>query len=80
MQTALELHDDPQTIANGYTRPVDGGDKGSFALVASPVHFDEFSPALSASPEMGQHTEEVLLEIGLSWDELAALKGRGAIL
>ena len=80
MQTALELHDDPQTIANGYTRPVDGGDKGSFALVASPVQFDANSPPLSASPEMGQHTEEVLLEMGLSWDQLAALKKTGAIL
>jgi hypothetical protein len=29
---------------------------------------------------MGQHTEEVLLEMGLSWDDLAALKGSGAIL
>jgi len=80
MQTALELHDDPQTIANGYTRPVDGGDKGSFSLVASPVQFDGASPPLSASPEMGQHTEEVLLEMGLGWDQLAALKKTGAIL
>ena len=80
MQTALELHDDPQTIANGYTRPVDGGDKGAFALVASPVQFDETSPALSASPEMGQNTEEVLLEMGFSWDDLAGLKKIGAIL
>ena len=80
MQTALELHDDPQTIANGYTRPVDGGDRGEFALVASPVQFDEASPALSASPEMGQNTEEVLLELGFSWDDLTGLKKIGAIL
>ena len=80
MQTALELHDDAQTIANGYTRPVDGGEKGQFALVASPVQFDETAPSLSASPEMGQHTEEVLLDMGLSWEELAVLKSSGAIL
>ena len=80
MQTALELHDDPQAIANGYVQPVDGGDKGRFALVASPVSFDREQPALAASPEMGQNTEEVLLERGLSWDELGALKKVGAIL
>ena len=80
MQTALEIHDDAQTIANGYTRSVDGGDKGHFALVASPVQFDQVSPPLGPSPEMGQHTEEVLLDMGLSWDEIAALKGSGAIL
>lgn len=80
MQTALELHDDPQTIANGYVREVDGGDKGRFALVASPVHFDQTSPALAASPEMGQNTEEVLLERGLDWNEITALKKARAIL
>jgi crotonobetainyl-CoA:carnitine CoA-transferase CaiB-like acyl-CoA transferase len=80
MQTALELHDDVQTLANGYVQPVDGGDKGRFALVASPVQFDGARPALAASPEMGQNTEEVLLERGLDWDALAALKKVKAIL
>jgi crotonobetainyl-CoA:carnitine CoA-transferase CaiB-like acyl-CoA transferase len=80
MQSALELHDDPQALANGYTRMVDGGDKGRFALVASPVQFDGCQPELAASPEMGQHTEEVLLERGLDWDALATLKKTGAIL
>ena len=50
------------------------------ALVASPVQFDEASPALSESPELGQNTEEVLLETGFSWDGLAGLKKIGAIL
>jgi len=80
MQTATELHDDPQAIANGYLRPVEGGDKGHFALVASPVQFDECPVDLSPSPELGQHTEEVLLELGLAWEDLARLKKAGAIL
>jgi crotonobetainyl-CoA:carnitine CoA-transferase CaiB-like acyl-CoA transferase len=80
MQTAIELHDDPQTIANGYVRPVAGGDKGQFALVASPVQFDEAAVDLGPAPELGQHTEEVLLELGLSWEDLAAHKKSGAIL
>lgn len=48
--------------------------------VASPVQFDEASPALAASPAMGQNTGEVLLETGFSWDDLAGLKKIGAIL
>jgi crotonobetainyl-CoA:carnitine CoA-transferase CaiB-like acyl-CoA transferase len=79
MQTAAELHDDPQTIANGYLRLVDGGDKGRFALVADPVQFDETPLELAPAPELGQHTEEVLLELGLSWDEIATHKQAGAI-
>lgn len=80
LQTARELHDDPQVRANGYTTLVEGGDKGRFALVASPVRFDGGRPELAASPEMGQNTEEVLLERGFDWATLAELKKAGAIL
>jgi crotonobetainyl-CoA:carnitine CoA-transferase CaiB-like acyl-CoA transferase len=59
---------------------VAGGEKGRFALVASPVQFDETAPDLDPAPELGQHTEEVLLELGLSWEDLAAHKASGAIL
>ena len=79
MQNAEELHDDPQTIANGYLAEVDRGDGHPYKLVANPVQFDETPVPLSASPEMGQHTEEVLLELGLSWDEVSACKEAGAI-
>jgi crotonobetainyl-CoA:carnitine CoA-transferase CaiB-like acyl-CoA transferase len=80
MQSAEELHDDPQTLANGYLVDVDGADKGHFKLVANPVQFDEQAPEFGPSPEMGQHTEEVLLELGLSWEEIVAFKEAGAIL
>jgi crotonobetainyl-CoA:carnitine CoA-transferase CaiB-like acyl-CoA transferase len=80
MQRPAEIHDDPQTVANGYLRKVDGGQKGSFDLVSSPVQFDERPPDLGPSPELGQHTEEVLLDLGLDWEEIAAHKKSGAIL
>jgi crotonobetainyl-CoA:carnitine CoA-transferase CaiB-like acyl-CoA transferase len=79
MQSALELHDDPQTLATGYLLDVDGGEKGHFKRVANPVQFDETPPEIGPSPEMGQHTEEVLLEMGLDWDDIAAHKKAGAI-
>jgi crotonobetainyl-CoA:carnitine CoA-transferase CaiB-like acyl-CoA transferase len=31
------------------------------------------------APEFGQHTEEVLLEYGYSWEDIARLKEEGAI-
>jgi crotonobetainyl-CoA:carnitine CoA-transferase CaiB-like acyl-CoA transferase len=79
MQTAKEVGQDPQAIANGYLTEVERGDGTTFTLVASPVQFDETTPALRAGPDMGQHTEEVLLAAGYTWDELAALKEAGAI-
>ena len=80
VQTTRELHDDPQVDANGYLPTVAVGQRGPVALVASPVQFDETPPTLSRAPEHGQHTEEVLLELGLSWDDLVAYKETGAIL
>ncbi len=78
MQTAEELHDDVQTLANGYLAEVDRGDGHPFKLVANPVQFDEQPVPLTAGPELGQHTEEVLLELGLSWEEISAGKESGA--
>jgi len=49
-------------------------------LVANPVQFDERPYEISGAPECGQNTEEVLLELGLGWDDLARLKSEKAIL
>jgi len=80
VQTAREVHDDPQVAANGYIPQVDVGEGQSLGLVANPVQFDEVAPTLRRAPEHGQHTEEVLLEMGVSWEEIAAYKESAAIL
>jgi len=80
VQNARELHADPQVDANGYLPTVAADDGSPVALVASPVQFDETPPTLSRAPEHGQHTQEVLLELGLSWDDLVTYKETGAIL
>jgi crotonobetainyl-CoA:carnitine CoA-transferase CaiB-like acyl-CoA transferase len=75
-----ELYDDPQALANGYLPEVELPNGGSCRLVAAPVQFDEHVPAITAAPEHGQHTEEVLLDLGLEWDDIVRAKERGAIL
>jgi crotonobetainyl-CoA:carnitine CoA-transferase CaiB-like acyl-CoA transferase len=79
MQTPRELHDDPQAVENGYLNEVDGGARGPFALVANPVQFGEVQPSLRRGPEMGEHTDEVLREIGITQDELMSHKVEGVI-
>ncbi|HEY0558929.1 MAG TPA: CoA transferase [Frankiaceae bacterium] len=79
VQTPRELHDDVQMQANGYLRPVTTGSGYAFDTVASPVQFDGEPTDLGPAPELGQHTEEVLLELGLTWDDLIEHKERGTI-
>ncbi len=79
-QTPLETTNDPQVEANGYMPEVRSDDGTSFRLVANPVQFDETPPELTPAPEHGQHTEQVLLDLGLEWDEISRHKESGAIL
>lgn len=81
VQEPLEVHDDPQARANGYLAdvPMGGGDV-SVPMVTSPAQFDGRPGRPERAPELGEQTEAVLLEMGLSWPEIGALKERGAIL
>jgi crotonobetainyl-CoA:carnitine CoA-transferase CaiB-like acyl-CoA transferase len=80
LQTPLEVHDDPAIVANGLIRDVETASGRKLAVAANPVQFNETVPNTPAAPEHGQHTEEVLLDLGLSWDEIIAHKESGAIL
>ena len=78
-----QAFDDAQVKARGLatTLPRDAGD-GIAAItgVASPLRLTATPPVLRrAPPALGQHTDEVLAELGLSPAEIAALRGRGVV-
>ncbi|GJM39031.1 MAG: CoA transferase [Acidimicrobiales bacterium] len=79
-QTLDELYSDPQVIANGYLPSMTHGSGDEVQLVASPAQFDEQPIEVERAPELGEHTELVLNELGIDWDEISALKESGAIL
>jgi crotonobetainyl-CoA:carnitine CoA-transferase CaiB-like acyl-CoA transferase len=43
------------------------------------MQFDEQPPTLRPAPDLGQHTEDVLLALGMTWEDLAKYKEAGAI-
>ncbi|HEX3462390.1 MAG TPA: CoA transferase [Acidimicrobiales bacterium] len=80
VQTADELLVDPQVVANDYIREVTSAGGTTFRMVASPLQFDEQPPDLTRAPDHGEHTDEVLLELGLDMDAILDLKLKGAVL
>jgi|TARA_Y100000294_G_scaffold175758_1_gene196572 crotonobetainyl-CoA:carnitine CoA-transferase CaiB-like acyl-CoA transferase len=81
VQTLPELADDPQVIANGYLANVEHPDLGTVKLADHPVRYSETPHSIrSVAPELGQHTEEVLLELGYTWEDISGLQDLGVIL
>jgi formyl-CoA transferase len=75
-----ELHSHPQVEANGFLPMVKATEGSDFRLVAAPMHFSGHTTAPTGpAPELGQHTEEVLLESGLDWDDISALREAGGL-
>jgi crotonobetainyl-CoA:carnitine CoA-transferase CaiB-like acyl-CoA transferase len=49
-------------------------------MIGCPIRLSDTPAAPGAlAPELGQHTEEVLLELGLDWDAIALLREAKAI-
>jgi crotonobetainyl-CoA:carnitine CoA-transferase CaiB-like acyl-CoA transferase len=80
VRTPLEVHDDPQVCANDYLEPITTASGVTLKVPVNPVQFDLAQPAVRGAPAHGEHTDEVLLELGLSYDAIVAYKAAGAVL
>lgn len=81
VQTLAEVAKDPQVHAAGAITqtPSESGD-GTFASPASPIRFPGTDDGPKGpSPSTGQHTTEVLAEIGFSEDVIADYRERGVV-
>jgi crotonobetainyl-CoA:carnitine CoA-transferase CaiB-like acyl-CoA transferase len=75
-----EIHRHLQHEPNGFLPVVRAANGSSFRLVAPPMQFGEQpTRPRGPAPAMGQHTEEVLVEAGYDWEEIAALHACGAL-
>ncbi|MDH3679476.1 MAG: CoA transferase [Acidimicrobiia bacterium] len=80
VQSTLEMRSDPQAHAAGCYVKAPTAEGQMVDMVATPVDFGSTPWDVSgAAPELGQHTELVLMELGKDWDEIEHLKADGVI-
>ncbi|MBV8525287.1 MAG: CoA transferase, partial [Acetobacteraceae bacterium] len=75
-----EVFEDPQVKHLNITRRVQQPVLGELELVGQPIELSRTPWQLhSATPEPGQHTEEILQELGYSADEITDLRRRRVV-
>jgi crotonobetainyl-CoA:carnitine CoA-transferase CaiB-like acyl-CoA transferase len=79
-QSLQEAVHDPQAAANDFFVAYEHPTHGQLRGVANPAKLSETPATIRmAAPEFGQHTEEVLLEYGYTWEDIAGFKDQGVV-
>ncbi len=80
VRSHAEVAADPQVAANDYIVTVDHPDWGEVRMVGCPITMSDTPTRWGTEvAELGQHTEEVLVEFGFSWDEIGELRDTGSL-
>ena len=76
-----DLPTDPQILANDYVVEIEHPQHGPISMVGIPVGLSETPGSVrSVAPELGQHTEEVLVDVlGWDWDRISELRDKEVI-
>jgi CoA:oxalate CoA-transferase len=80
VQTLLEFMDDPAVRHHGMVQEYEHPDVGHLRLMGQPLVFSA-TPAADPGPPpaLGQHTDDVLRELGYPAEAIAGLRARGVI-
>ena len=79
MNSLADVMDDPHLAAIGYFRTVEHPSEGRIKSMAVPSEWSESAPQYRRhAPRLGEHTREVLVEIGYSSAQVDALLSSGA--
>jgi formyl-CoA transferase len=74
-----EIAHDPALRASGSIVEVAHKERGTYLTVGSPVKFSEFTPEITGSPLLGEHTDDVLTELGYDADTIAEMHAKGVV-
>jgi formyl-CoA transferase len=78
----LSMHEiarDPDLRESGTVIEVEQKGRGTYLTVGSPIKFSEFTPEIVGAPLLGEHTDEVLAELGYDSNQIAAMLARGVV-
>ncbi|MCQ4083874.1 CoA transferase [Streptomyces sp. RB6PN25] len=80
VQTLEECAEDPQLLANQILVPIDDSSAKPHLTIDSPVRLDqERKVSPRPAPDLGEHTESILRELGFDAAGIDNLRGAGAI-
>jgi len=68
-----DIANDPDLRESGTVVEVPHKKRGTYLTVGSPIKFSEFKPDIIGSPLLGEHTDEVLTELGYTQEQIAKL-------
>jgi formyl-CoA transferase len=74
-----EIEHDPSLRASGTIVEVDHKERGKYLTVGSPIKFSDLKPEVTGSPLLGEHTDQVLAELGYSKGQIAGLHEAKAV-
>jgi formyl-CoA transferase len=74
-----ELAHEPALRATGTVVEVDHPTRGKYLTVGNPIKMSDSPTDVVRSPLLGEHTDEVLAQLGFGADEVATLRAEGAI-
>jgi crotonobetainyl-CoA:carnitine CoA-transferase CaiB-like acyl-CoA transferase len=81
VQSPMEVTQDPQALANDFFAELDNPTLGKIKVVTLPMKFHQNPASVrTPAPERGQHSEEILLDLGYSWEDIGRLKEQEVIL
>ena len=74
-----EIAEEPALRATGTVVEVDHPTRGKYLSVGNPIKMSDSPTDVTRSPLLGEHTDEVLAELGYGQEQIAALRAEKVI-
>jgi len=75
-----EMFEDPQVRHLGIAQTVNHHARGDVEIIGQPLVLDRTPASIDvAAPDAGEHTDEILQEMGLTEEHIAQLKANGVV-